>query len=62
MKAVVWTKYGPPEVLKLQEVEKPIPGNNDLLIKLFATTVTAGDCETRRMAFPYENSREGFAV
>lgn len=52
MKAVVWTKYGPPDVLQFSEVEKPIPKENEVLIKVHATTVTAGDCELRRLAFP----------
>jgi NADPH:quinone reductase-like Zn-dependent oxidoreductase len=52
MKAVVWTAYGGPEVLQLGEVDKPVPGARELLIKIYATTVTAGDWETRRLALP----------
>ncbi len=52
MKAVVWTKYGSPNALQLREVEKPIPKDNELLIRIYATTVTAGDCELRSLNFP----------
>ena len=51
MKAIVCTKYGPPEVLKLKEVNKPIPKSNEALIKVYASSVTTGDCRIRRFEF-----------
>ena len=52
MKAIVWTKIGPPDGLQLQEVATPAPKDKEVLIRIFATTVTAGDCELRRLKFP----------
>ncbi len=51
MKAVVWNAYGPPEVLKLKDVEKPVPESDEVLIKIHASTVTLGDCEVRALDF-----------
>lgn len=52
MKAIVCTRYGPPDVLQLREVEKPAPKNNEVLIKIFATAVTASDCIIRGSKLP----------
>lgn len=49
MKAIIWTRYGSPDVLKFQELRKPSPKENEILIKTHAATAFAGDCELRRL-------------
>ena len=52
MRAVVHDRYGPPEVLRLERVERPVPGDDEVLVRVHATTVTQTDCHMRR-ARPY---------
>ncbi|HET9914725.1 MAG TPA: NAD(P)-dependent alcohol dehydrogenase [Anaerolineales bacterium] len=53
MKAILWTKYGSPDGLQLREVERPTPGDNEVLIKIHAAAVSRADTEFRRLKFPF---------
>ncbi len=53
MKAIVWTAYGPPDVLQLTEVDTPTPKAHEVRIRIYATTVTTGDCEQRSLNLPF---------
>jgi NADPH:quinone reductase-like Zn-dependent oxidoreductase len=52
MKAIVFTKYGPPDVLQVKEVEKPEPKDDEVLIRIRAAEATKSDCELRSFTFP----------
>ncbi len=52
MKAMIWTKYGSPNGLQLREIVKPVPQDDEVLVRIHATSVTAGDCEMRRLELP----------
>jgi len=52
MKAVIWTRYGPPDLLQIKTVKRPTPEDNEVLIKIYATTVNRTDCDQMR-AYPF---------
>src|SRR4029079_9100530 len=57
MKAILHTQYGPPDLLQLKEVDKPVPKDYEVLIGIHATTVSTGDCNVRNFTFVTKSMR-----
>jgi len=57
MKAILHTQYGPPDLLQFKEVDKPAPKDNEVLIKIYAATVSTGDCNVRNFTFVTKSMR-----
>jgi NADPH:quinone reductase-like Zn-dependent oxidoreductase len=57
MRAILHTQYGPPDLLQFKEVDKPAPKDNEVLIKIHATTVSTGDCNVRNFTFVTKSMR-----
>src|SRR5437879_4778748 len=57
MKAIMHTQYGPPGLLRFEEVDKPIPKDDEVLIAIYATTVSTGDCNIRNFTFVTKTMR-----
>lgn len=52
MKAAIYDRYGPPEVVEIRDVAKPVPAGNEVLIQVVASTVTSGGCRARSLELP----------
>jgi hypothetical protein len=57
VKAILHSRYGPPDLLQLRDVDKPVPNNNEVLIAIHATTVSTADCNLRNFTFVTKSMR-----